>query len=274
VPYDDMLPGDAKPKARQAAERALQLDTELGEAHSVLANVSFSYDWDFEVAEREFQRALALGQNDPTAHLWFSHYCIVRNRLRQAHEENSRTLALDPVSPLFNTVRAEIYYNARQYDEAIAQARRTIEQYPTYWLAYIWLGSAYREKKMYKDALEQFSQAGKLSGNHPAITALHGHALALSGDAAGARRALADLQLLARSRYVSALYFAGIYTGLGEKSTAMDWLDKAYKERNDRLVYLNVDPMADSLRSEPRFRDLMKRLHLPWEAHFRFSIAQ
>jgi len=263
VPYDDMLPSDAKPKARQAAERALQLDPQLGEAHSVLANVSYSYDWDFETAEREFQRALALGQNDPTAHLWFSHYCIVRNRLEQAHEENSRTLALDPVSPLFNTVRAEIYYNARQYDEAIAQGRRTVEQYPTYWLAYIWLGSAYREKKMYKDALEQFSQASKLSGNHPAITALYGHALAVSGDTAGARRALADLHLLRQSRYVSALYFAGIYAGLKEKSMALDWLDKAYKERNDRLVYLNVDPMADPIRSEPRFQALMKKLHLP-----------
>jgi len=263
VPYDDMLPADAKPKAREAAERALQLDPQVGEAHSVLANVSYSYDWDFDVAEREFQRALALGQNDPTAHLWFSHYCIVRNRLQQAHEENSRTLALDPVSPLFNTVRAEIYYNARQYDEAIAQGRRIIDQYPTYWLAYIWLGSAYREKKMYKDALEQFAQASKLSGNHPAITALYGHALALSGDTAGARRALADLRNLSKTRYVSALYFAGVYTGLGEKSTALDWLDKAYKERNDRLVYLNVDPMADPLRSEPRFQDLMKRLHLP-----------
>jgi TolB-like protein/tetratricopeptide (TPR) repeat protein len=263
VPYDDMPPIQAKPKAREAAERALQLDPQLGEAHSVLANVSFSYDWDFDAAEREFQRALALGQNDPTAHQWHSHYCIVRNRLQQALEENSRTLALDPVSPLFNTTRAEIYYNARQFDAAIAQARRTLEQYPTYPLAYIWLGSAYREKKMYKDALEQFAQARKLSGNHPAITALYGHALALSGDTAGARRALADLRLLAKSRYVSALYFAGVYTGLDEKSTALDWLDKAYEERNDRLVYLNVDPMADPLRSEPRFRDLMKRLHLP-----------
>ena len=263
VPYDDMPPIQAKPKAREAAERALQLDPQLGEAHSVLANVSFSYDWDFDAAEREFQRALALGQNDPTAHQWHSHYCIVRNRLQQALEENSRTLALDPVSPLFNTTRAEIYYNARQFDAAITQARRTLEQYPTYPLAYIWLGSAYREKKMYKEAVEQFAQASKLSGNHPAITALYGHALALSGDTAGARRALADLQRLAKTRYVSALYFAGIYTGLGEKSTAMDWLDKAYKERNDRLVYLNVDPMADPLRSEPRFQDLMKRLHLP-----------
>jgi len=263
VPYDDMPPIQAKPKAREAAERALQLDPQLGEAHSVLANVSFSYDWDFDAAEREFQRALALGQNDPTAHQWHSHYCVVRNRLQQALEENSRALALDPVSPLFNTTRAEIYYNDRQFDAAIGQARRTIEQYPTYPLAYIWLGSAYREKKMYKDALEQFAQASKLSDNHPAITALYGHALALSGDTAGARRALADLQRLAKTRYVSAFYFAGIYTGLGEKSTALDWLDKAYKERNDRLVYLNVDPMADPLRSEPRFQDLMKRLHLP-----------
>jgi TolB-like protein/Tfp pilus assembly protein PilF len=263
VPYDDMLPADAKPKARRAAERALQLDPQLGEAHSVLANVSFSYDWDFDAAEREFQRALELGQNDPTAHLWFSHYCEVGNRLQQALEENSRTLGLDPVSPLFNTVRAEILYNARRYDDAIAQARRTIDQYPTYPLPYIWLGSAYREKKMYKEALEQFSRGLKLSGNQPAIAALYGHALALSGDEAGARRTLAELQQLAKTRYVSALYFAGVYTGLGDKQMAMDWLDKAYKERNDRLIYLNVDPMADPLRPEPRFRDLMTRLHLP-----------
>src|SRR6266852_4686767 len=263
VPYDDMSPIEAKPKARAAAEHALQLDPLLTEPHAVLANVSFSYDWDFEVAEREFQRAFALGPNNPIPHLWYGHYCIVRNRLPQALEENSRTLDLDPVSPLFNTVRAEIYYHARNYDAAIAQARRTVEQYPTYWLAYIWLGSALREKKMYTDALEQFSQGRKLSGDHPVMIALHGHALALSGDSVGARKALADLQRLARSRYVSSLYFAAIYIGLGEKTRALDWLDKAYKERNDRLVYLNVDPVADPLRSEPRFRDLMKRLHLP-----------
>jgi TolB-like protein/Flp pilus assembly protein TadD len=263
VPYDDMPPVDAKPKARQAAERALQLDPQSGEAHAVLANVSFSYDWDFDAAEREFQRALTLGQNDPTAHQWFSHYCIVRNRLQQALEENSRTLGLDPVSPLFNTSRAEILYNARQYDAAIAQARRTIDQYPTYPLAYIWLGSAYREKKMYKEALQQFSQGLKLSGNQPAVAALYGHALALSGDVAGARKTLADLKLLAQTRYVSAIYFACVYAGLGDNKMALDWLAKAYNEHNDRLVYLNVDPMADPLRSEPRFQNLMKRLHLP-----------
>src|SRR2546422_1937431 len=193
VPYVDMLPSEAKPKARAAAERALQLYPQLAEAHAVLANVLFSYDWNFEAAEQEFQRSLALGPNNPTPHLWYGHFCIARNRLPQALEENSRTLDLDPVSPLFNTVRAEIYYHQRNYDAAIAQARRTVEQYPSYPLAYIWLGSALREKKMYKDALEQFSQGRKLSGDHPVTIALSGHTLGLSGDAAGARRALADL---------------------------------------------------------------------------------
>ena len=263
VPYDDMSPLEAKPKARDAAQHALQLDPQLAEAHAVLANVSFSYDWNFAMAEHEFQRALALSPNNPTPHLWYGHFCIVRNRLPQALDENSRTLELDPVSPLFNTVRAEIHYHARNYDAAIEQARRAVEQYPGYWLAYIWLGSAYREKKMYKDTLEQFSQGRKVSGDQPVMIALYGHALAVSGDAAGARKALAELHHLAQSRYVSSLYFAAIYTGLGENSTALAWLDRAYQERNDRLVYLAADPIADPLRSDPRFQDLLGRVGLP-----------
>ena len=260
VPYDDLPPSEAKPKARDAAEHALQLDPQLAEAHAVLANVAFSYDWNFDSAEREFQRALALGPNDPTPYLWYGHYCIVRNRLSQALEENSRALELDPVLPLFNTVRAEIRYNMRNYDAAIDQGRRTIEQYPTYPLAYIWLGSAYRQKKMFPEALDSFSQGRKLSSDQPVMIALYGHALAISGDAVGAHKALADLQHLAESRYVSALYFAAIYTGLGETSTALDWLDRAYKERSDRLVYLGVDPIADPLRSDPRFRELLEKI--------------
>lgn len=260
VPYDDLPPSEAKPKARDAAEHALQLDPQLAEAHAVLANVAFSYDWNFDSAEREFQRALALGPNDPTAYLWYGHYCIVRNRLSQALEENSRALELDPVLPLFNTVRAEIRYNMRNYDAAIDQGRRTIEQYPTYPLAYIWLGSAYRQKKMFPEALGSFSQGRKLSSDQPVMIALYGHALAISGDAVGAHKALADLQHLAGSRYVSALYFAAIYTGLGETSTALDWLDRAYKERSDRLVYLGVDPIADPLRSDPRFKELLEKI--------------
>lgn len=260
VPYDDTPPGEAKPKARDAAARALQLDPRLSEAHAVLGNVAFSYDWDFEAAEREFQRAIALDPNNPTPHHWYSQFCEARNRLPQALEENSRTLDLDPVSPLFNSTRAEIQYHSRNYDAAIAQARRTVEQYPGYWPAYIWLGAALREKKMYGEAIEQFSQGRKLSGNHPVMIALYGHALAVSGDAAGALRALAELRQLSQSRYVSPLYSAIVHTGLGENRSALDLLDRAYSERTDRLVYLGVDPMADPLRSEPRFTQLLHKI--------------
>ncbi|HLZ50823.1 MAG TPA: tetratricopeptide repeat protein [Candidatus Acidoferrum sp.] len=260
VPYDDLPPSEAKPKARDAAKRALELDPQLADAHAVLANVAYSYDWNFALAESEFQRALALGPSDPIPHIWYAQYCIVRNRLAQALEENSRTVELDPVSPLFNTVRAEVEYHSRNYDAAIEQARRTVEQYPTYPLAYIWLGSAYREKKMYAEALEQFSKGRQLTGDRPIMIALYGHTLAVSGDSAGARRALADLQRLAQSRYVSSLYFATIHSGMGEKSTALDWLDRAYVERNDRLVYLGADPIADPLRSEPRFTQLLRKI--------------
>lgn len=262
VPYDDLSPSDAKPRARQAAEHALQLDPDLAEAHTALANVAFSYDWDFATAEREFQTAVALNPNDPTPHLWYGHYFIVRNRLSQALEENSHTLEVDPVSPVFNTVRAQIEYSARNYDASVAQGMRVVEQYPNYWLAYIWLGSANREAKRYPDALQLFAKGRQLSGDQPVMIALYGHALAISGDIAGARKALADLERLSQSRYVSSLYFAAIYMGLGEKARALDYLDQAYKEHNDYLAYLGVDPIADPLRSDPRFAQLMAKIGL------------
>jgi TolB-like protein/cytochrome c-type biogenesis protein CcmH/NrfG len=260
APYDYVPPVQGKPKAREAAERALELDPQLAEAHAVLANVAYTYDWDFRRAEREFEQAFKLDPNNLYAHQWYSLFCMARNRLDQAQEENARTLDLDPVSPLFKVVRAEIFYHQRQYDAAITEAQRTIEQYPTYSMTYIWLGSAYREKKMYKQALDAFSLGRKLSGDSPVMIGLHGQALAVSGDAAGARKTLAELRSLSRSRYVSPLYFAAVYTGLGEKSKALDWLDKAYQDRNDYLARLEVEPSADPLRSEPRFQDLLRRV--------------
>ncbi len=263
VPYGDARPVEAKPKARKAAERALQLDPMQAEAHAVLANVSFTYEWDFKTAEQEFQKAFALDPNNLTAHQWYAHYCMALNRMAQAEEENGRTLDLDPVSPLFNVVRAEILYHERKYDEAIVRAQRAIEQNPQYWPPYIWLGSAYREKKMYAEALDAFSRGRKLSGDYPVMIALQGHAMAVSGDAAGGRKALRELQHLDGPHYISPLYFAAVYTGLREKSKALDWLEKAFEERNDRLIYLGVDPISDPLRSEARFRDLVRRVGLP-----------
>lgn len=262
-PNDGMLPAQSAPRAQEEARRALSSDPANVEAHCVLANIAQSYDWDYAAAERGYKRALALEPNNPMAHQWYAEYLIVRNRIPEAQEEAKVALDSDPVSPVFYTSRLEAFYYARDFDAAIAQAQRTLEHYPNFFLFRFWLGSAYREKKMYPQAIEQFDLARKETGNNPAMLMAYGHALAVSGDKAGARKVLAELQQLSKSRYVPPLYFAVMYTGLGELDQAFAWLDKAYGERNDRLVYLAVEPIADPLRPDPRYRDLISRLHLP-----------
>ncbi len=262
VPNDGMQPMEATPKARAAAEHALKLDPSIAEAHCVLANIAMSYDWDFATAEREYQRAIALNPNYATAHEWFAHYLIVRNRLPEAQTEMSYALDLDPFSPLLNTARAETYYYARDYDAAISQAQRTLEQHPNFILARFWLASAYREKKMYALATAEFQRINKESQGAPAMLMSYGHALAVSGDASGARKTLSELEQLARKHYVPALYFAAVYTGLGKNKEAIAWLYKAYAEHDDRLIYNDVEPMADPLRSEPQFQDLLNNMGL------------
>jgi hypothetical protein len=116
---------------------------------------------------------------------------------------------------------------------------------------------------MYSQAIAEFDQMRKQSGNAPAMLMAYAHALAVSGDAAGARKALSELEQISRSRYVPALYFTAIYTGIGENNKALMWLEKAYDEHNDRLIYNGVEPLADPLRAEPRFRDILRRVGLP-----------
>jgi TolB-like protein/Tfp pilus assembly protein PilF len=263
VPNDGMRPREAMPKAREAAQQAIQLNPSIAEAHCVLANIAMSYDGDFATAEREYQLAISYDPNYATAHEWFAHYLIVRNRLPEAQTEMNHALDLDPFSPLLNSARAEMFYYARDYDASIAQARSTLERHPDFVLARYWLASAYREKKMYPEAIAEFDGVRKRSGDNAAMLMAYGHALAVSGDAGGARKVLAELEKRSHSRYVPALYFAAIHTGLGEKDAALQWLERAYDERNDRVIYDAVEPMADPLRSEPRFDALLRRAGLP-----------
>lgn len=260
APNDALPPNEAMPKAREAAQRALIADPTIAEAHCVLANIAATYDWNFDAAEREYQRAIGMDPSNPTAHYWYSQVLIARNRLPEARQEMSTILDLDPVAP---TIRAENFYYARDYDSEIAQARHTLEQYQGFWLARFWLGSGYREKKMYPEAIQEFQQVLKQAGDNPAMLTVYGHTLAVSGDKAGARKVLGQLHGLAQTRYVPAVYFATMHAGLGENDTAFTWFDKALQERNDRLVYLAVDPLADSVRSDRRFRNLLTRVGLP-----------
>lgn len=260
VPNDGLPPRDAKPKARAAAQQALQLDPRLADAHAVLGNVAMSYDWDLATAEKELQQAIALNPNDPTAHEWYGHVLIVEGRNADAIVEDHHALDLDPANPLFHTALAETYYFGRNYDAAIEEAQQVVKLHPDFFLAQFWLGSAYREKKMYPQAIQTFVRARQLTGDYPAMVMAYGHAQAVAGNAQEARSALQKLEQLRRTRFVPSLYLAAIHLGLGEKDEAFRLLNAALDERVDRLVYLKVDPMADPLRSDPRFPQLLQKI--------------
>jgi len=260
VPNDGIPPREAKPKARETAQRALQLNPRLAEAHAVLGNMAMSYDWDLPTAEKELRRAIELNPNDPIAHEWFCHLLIVEGRNAEALTEVRQALDLDPVAPLYHTVLAETYYYGREYDAAIDEAQQVVRLHPDFLLAQFWLGSAYREKKMYPQAVQTFQRTRQLSGDNPAMVMAYGHTQALAGNVQEARAALQKLQQLAGTRFVPNLYPAAIHVGLGEADEAFRLLDLAYQERIDRLVYLNVDPIADPIRSDPRFAQLMAKI--------------
>jgi len=260
VPNDGMLPQDAKPKARAAAQRALDLDPRLAEAHAVLGNVAMSYDWDLSTAEKELKTALDLNPNSSTSHEWYAHLLMVEGRFDEALAESQHLLEIDPDTLLFKAVRAETLYYARRYDQAVEEASSVLKLHPDFVLASYWLGCAYREKKMYPEAIAAFARARKMTGDYPFMVMAYGHAQALAGNTQEARSALNTLTQMKRTRFVPDLYLAAIHVGLGEKDQAFQLLDSTLKERVDRLVYLNVEPMADPLRSDPRFAQLLARI--------------
>ena len=261
-PNDALPPSESVPLAREAAQKALQGDPKNADAYCVLGNIAQSYDHDMPAAERYFRKAIELDPANVTAHEWYGYFLTVNNRLPEALQQTKLALELDPASPLLQNVQGEIYYYKRDFDASIRQEIKTLELSPGFLYPKIWLASAYREKKMYKEALTKFDLARKQSNDSPALLGLYGHALAIGGDKSGAQRVLAQLERASKTRYVPALYFAAVYTGLGDKDQTFHWLEKAFEEQDDRLVYLGVDPIADPLRGDPRFQQLMKRAGL------------
>jgi len=260
VPNDGMPPQDARPKAREAAQHALELDSRLAEAHAVLGNVAMSYDWDFATAQRELKTAIEMNPNYPTAHEWYAHLLTAEGRYDEALAESRHVLELEPATPLFHVVRVETLYYARKYDEAIQEAQGVVKDSPRFALAYYWLGCAFREKKMYPDAIATFERARRLTADSPFMVMAYGHAQALAGNVVEARNALSLLVQMQHSRPVPDLYLAAIHVGLGEKDEAFRLLDKDYQKRIDRLIYLRVEPMADPLRSDPRFTQFLAKI--------------
>ncbi len=258
-----MPPNEAMPKAKAAALKALEIDDTLAEAHVSLAHVKYYYDCDWAAAEREYKRAIELNPNYPTAHQWYAVYLMSAGRFDEALAQNRRAQELDPLSLPINMTLGWVLLNARQYDQSVEQLRKTLEMDPNFILTHHRLGLVYEQKGKYDEAIAEFRQVLNLSAGKPLGIAALAHAYALSGKRAEAQRTLAELQEISKRRYVSPASIALIYAALGDKDQAFAWLEKADKERDANLARLTVDPRFDSLRSDPRFVDLERRIGIP-----------
>lgn len=253
---------EAGAQARQAAMKALELDGTLVEAHTTLANLRMYYDWDWSGAESEFKKAIELNPSYATAHHWYSNYLIFMGRADEAFAEIGRAQELDPLSPIINEVVGWHRHLARRYDEAVELQKKALDLEPNFAVAHFGLATTYEQKGMYDRAIEEFKEAVRLSPNDLDNLAGLGHAYAVSGKRAEALQVLGELQARSKLRFVSAFHFAVIYAGLGDKDQALEWLEKAYEEHSWWMPHLKVEPRMDSLRADPRFIDLLRRLRL------------
>ena len=261
---DITLPmSEAMPKAKHEAMAALSMDDKLVEARTTLANIEFQYDWNFARAEEDFKQVIALNPNYAEAHHQYgAYYLALTGKPMEGSAEMKVAQQLDPVNPGINVDLSLPYFLARQYDQSIAQAHKAVEMFPSFFLPHMALGGALVEKGDFSAGIEELEKAKTMEPT-PLVIGQLGYAYAKSGRKDEARKLLTELKELAKRRYVASFWIAMIYVGLDEKDEAFAWLEKAYQERSWWLVWIKMDPKVDSLRSDPRFSDLMRRIGFP-----------
>lgn len=249
-------PKEARPKAKATAQRALDLDDSLAEGHAAMALIK-NGEWDWSGAENEYRRAIALNPNLALAHSDYAIYLSNMGRYAEALNENKRAEELDPLSIKFSNRQGLILQVARRYDEAIQQFQDLIKLQPDSSDAYIYLAYTYADKGMYADAIAQYQKFITISGTSTSVQAYLGYAYAMSGK----RNEALDLlnKLKTTTEYVAQAELAILYAGLGNKDEAFAALERAYAAHDPEVQYLKVEPHYDSLRSDPRFKDLLAR---------------
>ncbi len=254
-------PKDTIPRAKEAASKAISLDENLGEAHASLALAEFFYDWNWVKAEDDYKRAISLNPSYTEAPHTYSHFLMARGRVAESLAMSQRCLEIAPSDVILRVHLGWHYQNARQYDKAVAEYKRILETEPNSALTHRYLGITYASRKMYPEAISEMKRAVSLAPGSAALLSELGYAYAASGNSAEARLVIEDLKKMTH-RYVSPFYFALVNAGLGDRTVALDWLEKAYADRSDLLVNINVDPLFDGLRTEPRFKELVKKIGL------------
>jgi DNA-binding winged helix-turn-helix (wHTH) protein/tetratricopeptide (TPR) repeat protein len=257
-----LAPQTAMPKAKDAAQKALALDDKSAEAHTSLAYIKLIYDWDWNGAEAEFRRALELDPNYINAHHWYSHELMAEGRIQESHEQSEQALYLQPTNVLMNEHMAWHHMMAREYDRSIPQALKTIELDPDFVQAHRVLALDYLYTGRFKEACAEFEKGLALSHEDPVARAYLARCYALSHRQADARRILDALVTASVERYISAAEIAAVYAALNDDNSAIEWLEKACNERASSLIYLNIDPVYDHMRRDPRFQKIVTCVHL------------
>jgi serine/threonine-protein kinase len=261
--YGYLGPHEAYTKARESAIRALQMDDALPEAHVVLGSIKRNYDWDWVGAESEFSRALELDPNNAAAyHSRGVGLAYVFGRFDESMASLKRAQELDPVSLNINTTLGDTFLLSRRYDEAIEQYKKVLDLDSSFAEAHSFLGEAYFHKNMHREAVAELLKGEAASGRSAEDIA----ALRTAHEKSGIRGYWQELIVMKKRSsegHTSPFDIAFLYSGLGDRDHAFEWLERAYQEHDPALVLLNRDPMFDSLRSDPRFTDLLRRLGLP-----------
>ncbi len=268
--YSLVPPRESMPKAKAAALKALEIDSGLAEAHTSLAYVRLYYDWDWPGAEESFLRALQLNPNYPTAHHWYHELLVAMGRFDEESRQVRRARELDPLSLIITTEVGWGLYFARQYDRAARHLRNALEMDNHFPVAHFILGLVRLQQHQFDRAAADLRRALRLyeGGPFPLAVGALGAALAGAGEAQGARQQLSRLDELSRKHYVSAYAKAIVHAGLGDADAALESLEEALRQRDDRSIFLNVDPLFDPLRKRGRFRRIIREIGLePIQEH-------
>jgi TolB-like protein/DNA-binding winged helix-turn-helix (wHTH) protein/Tfp pilus assembly protein PilF len=257
-------PQDMYPKAKVAALKARELDDALTEAHIALGAINLRFDWDWQGAEREFKQALELNPNSVDALYMYNEYLVLTGRFDEGIAANKRAIELDPLSPSMSVNLGWSYFKARRYDDAIAQFKKTLELAPNFFPAHMQLAWSYAVKGMHTEAIAEAEKAlAYAPANAPVLLGSLAWVYAVVGRRAKALELLSELNDLAAPGYAEPVNLAFGYAGLGEKDLAFEWLRRGYEERSTNMIFLKVEPLLDSLRDDPRFQDLLRRLDFP-----------
>ena len=261
--FRQMPPDHAYRSAKEALRKALELDDSIGEAHDALGLLTWQFDWDWDAADREFKRAIALAPSYSCAHEDRALYLSFIGRRADALAEMAKSNELDP-GPSSALTESGVYYQLRDYESLVETSRRGVASYPNEWVEHHNLGVGYEGTGKRLEAISEYQKAIEMSNGDQDATASLAHAFAAIGRKAEAEKILHDFERKSKSGYVSPYMIATIYAGLGEKDKAFAFLERAYQERSlDIPWHLKADLRIDNLRSDPRFQDLVRRVGYP-----------